>query len=258
MIHYTLLHDGRQAAEYQHARCKKGQLLRWMQNPHDSASSRTSDLRIDDRRSYVSCVFAGRIRCRNPARRRLSGCLLRGRRSPQAPRLPPITAGAQDETAGDRRLVAGHDDGGQAGRPSFRALLTFTSDGIVLADETAQPRMRRPATAPGRPPAKTAPTSPLSPLSAASPARCRQLKVVGSLVYDADADTWQGPFTIRITDADGAEVAGGRTAPFDAVRIGSKHSTRQAKSLPRLPRPCWGRATRSARWSCPRGPTRLI
>ena len=102
---------------------------------------------------------------------------------------------------------------------TFPSLLTFTGDGIVLADET--PALYETTghgawEATGK---DSANFTFIALVGSESGALSVQFKVMGSLVYDSAADTWGGPFTIRITDADGAEVAVD-TGTMDAVRIG--------------------------------------
>ncbi len=102
---------------------------------------------------------------------------------------------------------------------TFPALLTFTGDGIVLADE---PPALYETTGHGAWAATgkdSADFTFISLVGSESGALSATMKIVGSLTYAADADTWQGTFTYRVTDADGAEVAVDE-GTMDAVRIG--------------------------------------
>ena len=101
---------------------------------------------------------------------------------------------------------------------TFPSLLTFTSDGIVLADETPSLYETTGHGAWETIGKDRANFTFVAFIGSESGALSVTLKVLGSLVYDADADTWQGPFTIRITDADGAEVLVD-DGTFDATRI---------------------------------------
>lgn len=117
---------------------------------------------------------------------------------------------------------------------TFPSLLTFTGDGIVLADET--PSLYETTghgawEATGK---DSANFTFIALIGSESGALSVQLKVIGSLVYNAAADTWQGPFTIRITDADGAEVLVDE-GTFDAVRIAVESLDMEGKETAQAP-----------------------
>lgn len=102
---------------------------------------------------------------------------------------------------------------------TFPALLTFTGDGILLADE---PPALYETTGHGAWAATgkdSADFTFLSLVGSESGTLSAVMKVAGSLAYAAATDTWQGSFTYRVTDADGAEVMVD-TGTMDAVRIG--------------------------------------
>lgn len=112
---------------------------------------------------------------------------------------------------------------------TFPALLTFTGDGIVLADE---PPALYETTGHGAWTAAGidgADFTFVSLVGSESGALSAVMKVAGSLVYDAAADTWQGTFTYRFTDAGGAEVAVDE-GTMDAVRIGVEAPTAAAEA----------------------------
>lgn len=101
---------------------------------------------------------------------------------------------------------------------TFPALLTFTSDGIVIADEPPSPfetsgHGNWVATGPD-----TADFTFLALIGSAEGPLSAMLKVVGSLTYDSVTDTWQGPFTIQVVDAAGAEILTDEGA-FTGARI---------------------------------------
>ncbi len=101
----------------------------------------------------------------------------------------------------------------------FPALLTFTGDGIVLADEPPllyETTGHGAWTAAGK---SGADFTFVSLVGSESGALSATMRVAGSLKYDAAADTWQGTFTYLFTDAGGAEVAVDE-GTMDAVRIG--------------------------------------
>jgi len=102
---------------------------------------------------------------------------------------------------------------------TFPTLMTFTSDGIVLADEPPNPSE---TTGHGNWVAT-------GPRSAAFTFRVLlggglggdllfSFKIVGKLEYDARADKWSGPFKIHIFDAAGIEIFVDR-GTFTATRI---------------------------------------
>jgi hypothetical protein len=101
---------------------------------------------------------------------------------------------------------------------TFPGLLTFTSDGIVLADEPPSPFETTGHGAWEATGKDSADFTFVALIGSESGTLSATVKVMGSLVYDAGTDTWQGPFTIRITDADGAEVLAD-DGTFDATRI---------------------------------------
>ena len=91
---------------------------------------------------------------------------------------------------------------------TFPTLMTFTSDGIVLADEPPNPSETtghgnwvatgpRSAAFTFRVLVGSAPPSSLLSVS---------YKIVGKLEFDARADKWSGPFKIHIFDAAGIEI----------------------------------------------------
>ena len=91
----------------------------------------------------------------------------------------------------------------------FPALITFTSDGIVLTDEPPSPFETTGhgawvATGPD-----SADYTFVALIGSESGALSAKIKVTGSLKMDAAADTWAGPFKIQVVDADGAEDLGG-------------------------------------------------
>ena len=118
----------------------------------------------------------------------------------------------------------------------FPALITFTSDGIVLADKPPSPFETTGhgawvATGPD-----SADYTFVALIGSESGALSAKIKVTGSLQLDAAADTWAGPFKIQIVDADGAEVmtdegtfAGTRIAVETARRLRSSRATRSAR-----------------------------
>jgi len=102
---------------------------------------------------------------------------------------------------------------------SFPGLITFTSDGIVLADEPPSPfettgHGNWVATGP-REAAFT-----FLALVGGGPGGnvSATYKVVGKLQYDARADNWRGPFKIQVFDPDGNEIFFDR-GTFSGTRI---------------------------------------
>ena len=101
----------------------------------------------------------------------------------------------------------------------FPALLTFTSDGIVLGDEPPSPFE---TTAHGN----WVATSPreaaftfLALIGGGPDGQLSEtLKIVGKLEYDSRADTWSGPFRIQGFDSDGNEIFG-YPGTFTGTRI---------------------------------------
>lgn len=101
---------------------------------------------------------------------------------------------------------------------TFPALLTFTSDGIVIADEPPSPFETSGhgnwiATGPD-----TANFTFLALIGSADGPLSATIKVVGSLHYKASTDTWAGPFMIQVVDAKGDEILADR-GTFNATRI---------------------------------------
>jgi len=101
---------------------------------------------------------------------------------------------------------------------TFPGLVTFTSDGVVLADEPPSPFETTAhgawiATGP-----RTAAFTFLTLVGSQAGPLSLTYKVAGTLEYDAGADTWQGPFTIQIRDDKGNEVAADH-GKFSGARI---------------------------------------
>jgi hypothetical protein len=122
------------------------------------------------------------------------------------PRLTKLTGSWQMETTVVQQAT------------TFPALLTFTSDGIVIADEPPSPFETSGhgnwiATGPD-----TANFTFLALIGSAEGPLSATIKVIGSLHYDASADTWAGPFTVQVTDAQGGEVLADR-GTFQGTRI---------------------------------------
>lgn len=101
---------------------------------------------------------------------------------------------------------------------SFPALLTFTGDGIVLADEPPGAF----DTAGHGAWAATGPDSAnftfLALVGGETGVLSATMKVVGAVRYDAGTDTWRGPFRIQVVDANGNETLTD-DGTFDATRI---------------------------------------
>jgi hypothetical protein len=113
---------------------------------------------------------------------------------------------------------------------TFPALLTFTSDGIVIADEPPSPfetsgHGNWVATGPD-----TANLTFLALIGSVEGPLSATLKVVGTLRYDANADTWDGPFAIQVTDAKGAEVLADH-GTFKGTRIAIETANLAAQAL---------------------------
>jgi hypothetical protein len=101
---------------------------------------------------------------------------------------------------------------------TFPALLTFSSDGGMLADETPSPFETTGHgnwVSAGR---REAAFTFVSIIGNADGALEVKLKVVGKLQYDDDSDTWSGPFSIDVIDPDGQVVLTDR-GTFSLTRI---------------------------------------
>jgi hypothetical protein len=101
---------------------------------------------------------------------------------------------------------------------TFPALLTFTGDGIVIADEPPSPfetsgHGNWVVTSP-----QAASFTFLALIGSKEGPLSATIKVVGTLQYDANTDTWNGPFKVQVVDADGKEVLAD-TGTFKATRI---------------------------------------
>lgn len=110
------------------------------------------------------------------------------------PRLERLVGSWQVETTVVKQAAA------------FPSLFTFTDDGIVIADEPPSPfetsgHGNWVATG-----ADTADFTFLALIGSAEGPLASTIKVVGSVNYDSNADTWDGPFIVRVTDAEGAEL----------------------------------------------------
>jgi hypothetical protein len=101
---------------------------------------------------------------------------------------------------------------------TFPALLTFTSDGIVLADEPPSPFETTGHGAWAATGPDSADFTFVALIGSEEGPLSATIKVVGSLQYDALADTWNGPFKVRVVDASGAELLAD-DGTFDATRI---------------------------------------
>lgn len=100
----------------------------------------------------------------------------------------------------------------------FPSLLTFTGDGIVLANEPPGP-----FDTPGHGVwVSTGPDSAnytfLALVGGEAGVLTATMKIVGAVRYDAGADTWRGPFKIQIVDTNGSETLAD-DGTFDATRI---------------------------------------
>lgn len=100
----------------------------------------------------------------------------------------------------------------------FPSLMTFTSDGIVLADEPPMPFETTGHGAWVATSADSADYTFVALIGSESGALSAQITVTGSLQLDAAADTWAGPFNIQVVDADGAEILAD-TGTFAGTRI---------------------------------------
>ena len=101
---------------------------------------------------------------------------------------------------------------------TFPALLTFGAEGSVIADEPPSPGETSGhgnwvSSGDGQ-----AAYTFVALYSGEGGAYAGRLKVVGTLQYDASADTWQGPFKIGVFDADG-QVTLSDQGTFNLTRI---------------------------------------
>jgi hypothetical protein len=100
----------------------------------------------------------------------------------------------------------------------FPALLTFTSDGIVLADEPPSPFETTGHgnwVSTGR---RSAAFTFMALIGSAEGPLSLRLKVVGELELDEDGESWSGPFRIHILDPGGNAVLVD-TGTFTATRV---------------------------------------
>lgn len=88
----------------------------------------------------------------------------------------------------------------------FPSLVTFTGDGLVLADEPPSPFETTGHGAWVGTGPDSADYTFVALIGSETGALSATLKVAGSLRFDAAADTWQGPFQIQVVDASGAEI----------------------------------------------------
>lgn len=102
---------------------------------------------------------------------------------------------------------------------SFPALISFTSDGIVLADEPPSPFE---TTGHGNwvavGPREAAFTFRVLVGGGPDGQLSLSYKVVGKLIYNPRSDTWSGPFKIQVSDPNGNEVFADR-GTFEGTRI---------------------------------------
>lgn len=101
---------------------------------------------------------------------------------------------------------------------TFPSLLTFTSDGIVIADETPSPfetsgHGNWVATGP-----QAASFTFVALLGSKEGPLSATIKIVGALQYDPKADTWNGPFKVQVIDPSGKAILAD-TGTFKATRI---------------------------------------
>ena len=104
-----------------------------------------------------------------------------------------------------------------SGQGAAPGLMTFTSDGIVLGDE---PPMPFETTAHGNWTAtgsREAAYTFVALIGNAEDKPASRLKLVGALTYDAQADTWSGPFKLNVFDA-----AGQSTLAVDGTLSGTR------------------------------------
>ena len=117
------------------------------------------------------------------------------------------------------KLVGSWNVVGEApGQDAFAVLLTFTSDGSVIANEQPGPFE---TTAQG----SWVSTGPheagytfLALFGSAESKLTSRAKVIGMLQYDVGTDTWRGPFRIEIVDPGGQQVFATR-GTLSGVRI---------------------------------------
>lgn len=107
---------------------------------------------------------------------------------------------------------------------TFPALMTFTSDGTMLADEPPNPGE---TTGHGNwvPQGRNGERFTFRAFIAVELAPgvvTSDLKVVGELKYDSASDTWTGPFKIQIFDPEGNPVVED-TGTFKGTRIPVEH-----------------------------------
>jgi hypothetical protein len=90
---------------------------------------------------------------------------------------------------------------------TFPGLLTFTSDGVFLADEPPAPF----ETSGHGNWIRTGPSSIaytfLTLYGGSEGKLSAKAKVIGSLQYNPQEKGWAGPFTIEVVDADGSQIA---------------------------------------------------
>ncbi len=97
-------------------------------------------------------------------------------------------------------------------------LLTFSSDGNVFADETPSPLETSGHGNWVRTRANKGAYTFVFLIGSTEPGQWLKGTVSGTVEYDADADQWNGPFTISVVDQDGNEVLSD-TGTMSSTRI---------------------------------------
>jgi hypothetical protein len=105
---------------------------------------------------------------------------------------------------------------------TFPALLTFTGDGNVIADEPPSPFETSGHGAWVSTGRRTAAYTFVALIGSAEGPLSAKLKVVGKLRLDADEGTWSGPFKIDVIDPSGQVIFTDR-GTFSLTRIGVEH-----------------------------------
>jgi hypothetical protein len=101
---------------------------------------------------------------------------------------------------------------------TFPALLTFTEDGNVIADEPPSPFETSGHGAWVSTGRRTAAYTFVALIGSAEGSLSAKLKVVGKLRLDADKGTWNGPFKIDVLDPGGQVIFSDR-GTFSLTRI---------------------------------------